>query len=154
MTQILTPELMLLSHPCQTRSCPVLSLLRVWAETRRRGLRYRTKVQVLFSSLLQAEVTAQGRYRATGGMDCSNTGPTRGAASLFPCLPVSSGAVIFLTFNGLLTTHGLTYITNQICLVFSPKPDCLTLSCSFVQPHTWQISDRPCPLRSQTLSQF
>lgn len=81
-------------------------------------------------------------------------GPTRGAASLFPRLPLSPGVVIFLAFNWLLTTHGLTYITSQIIWAFFPKPDSLTLSCSFVQPHTRQISDRLFLHRSQMLSQF
>lgn len=148
---------MLLSQPCQTRSCPVLLLLRVWGGTQQRGLRYRMKAQVLFSPLLQAEVTPWRWCRGTvigGGTDCSSPGPTRGAASLFPCLPLSPGVVIFLAFNWLLTTHGLTYITSQIILAFFPKPDSLTLSCSFVQPHTRQISDRLFLHRSQTLSQF
>lgn len=36
--------------------------------------------------------------------------------------------------------------------VFLPKPDPLSLSCMFVQPSTWQISDRSSPPRSQMLS--
>lgn len=121
LTRSLTPELMLLSHPSQTRSCPVLLLLKVWVRAQGRCFQYRMKAQVLFSPVLQAEVTAQRWCRYCchwQGMDCSNMGPITGVASLFPHLPLSPRVVIFLTVNVLLTTCDLTYITNHM-FVFS-----------------------------------
>lgn len=41
LTQSLIPELMLLSHPCQMRSCLLLPLLRPWAGLRGKGLPFR-----------------------------------------------------------------------------------------------------------------